>query len=80
MPAQLFLGAGIEPGDVSCGSQGGTDREQERERERDIHESCSLLGSWRLLLVLFTAAHHLCSPGGCTHLQSSDVKDSKLRE
>lgn len=53
--------------------------QRERERE-DIHESHSLSGSWRLLLVLFTAAHHLCSPRGCTHLQSSDVKDSKLRE
>ncbi len=33
MPAQLFLAAGTEPGDMSCCGQGGTDRERERERK-----------------------------------------------
>ncbi len=49
MPAQLFLAVGTEPGwhELLRPRWHG-----QRKREKDIHESRSLSGSWRLLLVL----------------------------
>lgn len=58
MPAQLFLAAGTEPGDVSRGSQGGTDRE--REREKTFMRAVPYQGvgdySWYFLLQPITSA------------------------
>lgn len=79
-PTQLFLAAGTEPGDMSCGGQGGMDKKERECERKTFMRAVSYQGVEDYSCYFFTAAHHLCGPGGCTHLQSSDVKDSKLRE